>query len=206
MQVWTRRNLFHNLVRGPDTTAATARAQGHTAHNPRGKTTGGIARRTLTRPPSSRAGRQKNPGLRQSRRRGPRCRFNSPGEPIDSRRSTRLVAGRSSGFRLARPQTQRIASGILILPPRLPAWMTHPGSGLCGGRRRSQRRVRGRFSRPSLLVRIPADNLQRVRMIPGGEEHVKEQTGNYSCRLRGPGQGRPAGPWARSRRRRQRGR
>jgi hypothetical protein len=78
---------------------------------------------------------------------------------------TRLVAGRSSGsrfhpapIRAARPvtgqrpeQPSHLELDAENLPPRLPASTTRLGSGLCGGRRRSQRRVRGRFSRPSLF-------------------------------------------------------
>jgi hypothetical protein len=51
----------------------------------------------------------------------------------------KLITGRSSGFRVNRP-------------PRLPTPRSREAVALCGDRHRLQRRVRGRFSRPSLLI------------------------------------------------------
>ena len=73
----------------------------------------------------------------------------SPGRPIRSRRPTRLVAGRSSGSRFQRTRradARPAATSRRAFPSR--AHLARVAS--CGGRHRLQRRVRGRFSRPSL--------------------------------------------------------
>jgi hypothetical protein len=75
---------------------------------------------------------------------------------------SRSVAGRYSGSRV-------------ILPLRLPTDATHVGSGGCSGRHRSQRRVRGRFARPSLLLPPFGGNLQRLHYTSRGLE-VKQKT------------------------------
>ena len=86
------------------------------------------------------AAHEKPRNLRWPRPRGIVRQKTRSGQPMTRGGSTRLVAGRSSGSRV-------------ILPPRLPIPTTRRDSGLtCGGRRRLQRRVRGRLSRPSLLA------------------------------------------------------
>ena len=90
----------------------------------------------------SASGLNKNPGPRQSRRRGIQaCPLADPSSRLTREGQTRSVAGRSTDLRV-------------ILPLRLPILAPHENSGLCSGRRRLQWRVRGRFSRPSLLVPI----------------------------------------------------
>ncbi len=99
-----------------------------------------------------RAGQTKTPGPAKWRVRG-RMPKRSRRCPTASGREgqSKLVTGRSSGFRV-------------ILPPHLPIPASSQNSGSRDGRHRLQRRVRGRFTRPSLLSQS-LGHLQRTYKI-----------------------------------------
>ena len=84
----------------------------------------------------------------------------------DRESQAKLIAGRSSGFRVT-------------LPPRLPTGHPQPSSGFyCGGRRRSQRRVRGRISRPSLLSHS-LGHLQRISRVQSPKRLSSAKNAQY---------------------------
>jgi len=97
---------------------------------PEGISTGVLRSKTDHVDPSPRErSRPENPGNRGRRRRGVNYSAGPDGRLTRGGRY-RLVAGRSSGFRLSGRQTRCSALGGPILPPRLPIPATHGDSGM----------------------------------------------------------------------------
>jgi hypothetical protein len=92
-----------------------------------------------------------------------------PGRPIDSRRSNQV--GRRQVFWLPAPGSSFPTVRGVNLSRR--AFPSLRDSGFCGGRRRSQRRVRGRFSRPSLFAPARAGTPATPQMLGDSDSPVK---------------------------------
>ena len=112
------------------------------------------------------------PGGQRGRPRRRRSRAANERTPASRRGSgvEHTAGGVNPGGPRARGPDQAGHRQVFWLPGRPPAAPSHRASAArqwhgCGGRRRSQRRVRGRFSRPSLLAPSPG-HLQRGRVYP----------------------------------------